>query len=646
MAPSKHALATAGTLALAAVVALGAATVSVGMIERTTQAEIVERLQDEGHGWAEVRTDGLLVSLSGESPSEAARFRALTLAGMVVDGARVLDEMTVRPGLEIAAPEFRLELLRNDDTVSVIGLVPLSRGADELAERIEGLSAGMAVSEMVETADYPVPPNWDRAVAFAIEAMRALPMSKLSVSADRIEVSGLVRDDQSRRELEARLRQGFPSGMELVLDITAPRPVITPFTLRVAVDDGALRFDACSADSEAARDAILEAGQAAGAARSTSCTVGMGAPTQSWSDGAVAAIAAVSELGSGAVTMSDTEVSLVVPHGVSQSRFDRVAGALEARLPEVFSLEAVLLAAPDPDAEDAEAAREFLAMLDADGVLQLQGRLTDERIRDAVQSFARARFGLATVEMTARLDPDLPEGWPLKALTAIDALAELDEGAAHVRPDRIELRGVSGNADASDVVSRIMSDKLGQGADFRVSVVYDEARDPASQVPTPERCEAWIREILTDQQITFAPGSTRVAGAASETLNAIAEVMRDCGPLEMEVGGHTDSQGSADGNLALSQSRAEAVIDALMERQVLISGLVSRGYDEDRPIADNSTAAGREANRRIEFRLLSRIAQAPVIPAERDPELEATLEIRVSDGAGDMMRPEPRPADD
>ncbi len=646
MAPSKHALATAGTLALAAVVALGAATVSVGMIERTTQAEIVERLQDEGHGWAEVRTDGLLVSLSGESPSEAARFRALTLAGMVVDGARVLDEMTVRPGLEIAAPEFRLELLRNDDTVSVIGLVPLSRGADELAERIEGLSAGMAVSEMVETADYPVPPNWDRAVAFAIEAMRALPMSKLSVSADRIEVSGLVRDDQSRRELEARLRQGFPSGMELVLDITAPRPVITPFTLRVAVDDGALRFDACSADSEAARDAILEAGQAAGAARSTSCTVGMGAPTQRWSDGAVAAIAAVSELGSGAVTMSDTEVSLVVPHGVSQSRFDRVAGALEARLPEVFSLEAVLLAAPDPDAEDAEAAREFLAMLDADGVLQLQGRLTDERIRDAVQSFARARFGLATVEMTARLDPDLPEGWPLKALTAIDALAELDEGAAHVRPDRIELRGVSGNADASDVVSRIMSDKLGQGADFRVSVVYDEARDPASQVPTPERCEAWIREILTDQQITFAPGSTRVAGAASETLNAIAEVMRDCGPLEMEVGGHTDSQGSADGNLALSQSRAEAVIDALMERQVLISGLVARGYGEDRPIADNSTAAGREANRRIEFRLLSRIAQAPVIPAERDPELEATLEIRVSDGAGDMMRPEPRPADD
>ena len=72
----------------------------------------------------------------------------------------------------------------------------------------------------------------------------------------------------------------------------------------------------------------------------------------------------------------------------------------------------------------------------------------------------------------------------------------------------------------------------------------------------------------------------------------------------MEVAGHTDSQGSDEGNRKLSQARAEAVITALSARRVLTRNLTPKGYGESQPIADNDTEKGREANRRIEFVLL------------------------------------------
>jgi OOP family OmpA-OmpF porin len=85
----------------------------------------------------------------------------------------------------------------------------------------------------------------------------------------------------------------------------------------------------------------------------------------------------------------------------------------------------------------------------------------------------------------------------------------------------------------------------------------------------------------------------------------------------MEIGGHTDAQGSEEGNRALSQARAEAVLVALQGRRVDVSGLVAKGYGEANPIADNETEEGREANRRIEFTLIgaSKPAAAPSSPS-------------------------------
>jgi OOP family OmpA-OmpF porin len=100
-------------------------------------------------------------------------------------------------------------------------------------------------------------------------------------------------------------------------------------------------------------------------------------------------------------------------------------------------------------------------------------------------------------------------------------------------------------------------------------------------------------------------------------MEALAKVLERCGGVRMEIGGHTDAQGSEEGNRTLSQTRAEAVLLALQGRQVDVSALTAVGYGESRPIADNETEVGREANRRIEFTLVGGAAvEGTAAPAQ------------------------------
>ena len=105
-----------------------------------------------------------------------------------------------------------------------------------------------------------------------------------------------------------------------------------------------------------------------------------------------------------------------------------------------------------------------------------------------------------------------------------------------------------------------------------------------------------------------------------------------CLEAPIEIGGHTDSQGREEMNLNLSKARAEAVLTALRGARVKLKSLTAEGYGETQPIADNSTEEGREANRRIEFRLLTPATleapetqpQTPIRPPLRRPAMNRT----------------------
>ena len=101
-----------------------------------------------------------------------------------------------------------------------------------------------------------------------------------------------------------------------------------------------------------------------------------------------------------------------------------------------------------------------------------------------------------------------------------------------------------------------------------------------------------------------------IAGDPAPTLARLAATMKDCADFRIEVGGHTDAQGSEAFNAELSRRRAQAILEAMTESGIDTRFTTARGYGESQPIAGNDTDAGREANRRIEFTLT---ADDPVV---------------------------------
>ncbi|MCC6306821.1 MAG: OmpA family protein, partial [Rhodobacteraceae bacterium] len=255
-----------------------------------------------------------------------------------------------------------------------------------------------------------------------------------------------------------------------------------------------------------------------------------------------------------------------------------------------------------PEGPEVAAAPEFTARLAGDGAVELHGLVEDERARAAVDAFARARFGADAVLTATRFEDGLPDGWPVRVLAGLDALAELAEGSLRVRADLLELTGVSGNAEASDAIARLLSARLGPGAEFRLVLRYDRRLDPEAGLVAPAECLAEIASLQGAGKLTFAPGSARLTPPAAATLDAIAEVLRGCAEFPLEIAGHTDSQGRAEMNLRLSQERADAVLAGLLARRVSVAAMTAKGFGAAEPVADNGSEAGREANRRIEFR--------------------------------------------
>ena len=595
-------LPTIGVFTAAGAACAVAAVFSVRTVESVSREDVLAELRASGYDWAEVDTEGLQVYLIGTAPDEATRFEALSAAGRVVDAARVIDNMQVEETDAIEAPRFSIELLRNDAGISAIGLIPAESDRAALMEHFSNIAGGAEVTDLLDAADFPAPEGWEDSLDFATRVLEELPRSKISVEAGRVAVKAMTETPAARSKLEADLARRAPDDVQLALDITAPRPVISPFALRFRIDGDGARFDSCSADTEESRDQILRAAAEAGAEGQLSCTLGLGVPSSEWGEAAALAIAKLDKLGAGTVTFSNADVTLQAVQGTAQDRFDRIVGELENQLPEVFALTAVL---PEPPQEDAaEGPKEFTATLSPEGEVQLRGVVPGAAARETTDSYARAAFGSESVFTATRIDDELPQGWAVRVLAGLESLAQLERGNVTVRPDSVAVSGVTGSTEASAVIASLLAEKLGEDGDFDIDVRYDERLDPLLGIPTPEECVAQINDMVAAQKINFEPGSATLDASAKEVLDDIATLLNTCGEIPLEIGGHTDSQGREVMNQQLSQDRAQAVLEALQMRQVLVAPFTVTGYGESTPIADNGTAAGREENRRIEFRLL------------------------------------------
>jgi len=103
--------------------------------------------------------------------------------------------------------------------------------------------------------------------------------------------------------------------------------------------------------------------------------------------------------------------------------------------------------------------------------------------------------------------------------------------------------------------------------------------------------------------IHFDPNSAHIRSDAYKQLNEYVNALKSAALADavLAIAGHTDAIGSDERNLKLSEERARAVRNYLIERGIAPDRLIARGYGEAYPVASNATEAGRELNRRSEF---------------------------------------------
>jgi outer membrane protein OmpA-like peptidoglycan-associated protein/tetratricopeptide (TPR) repeat protein len=104
--------------------------------------------------------------------------------------------------------------------------------------------------------------------------------------------------------------------------------------------------------------------------------------------------------------------------------------------------------------------------------------------------------------------------------------------------------------------------------------------------------------------ILFELGKAVLTKSSFGELNRLVGILQDSPLMKIEISGHTDNTGSPVINAKLSNDRARAVVEYLVQKGINRTRLTYRGYGSDQPIAENTTAGGRAKNRRVEFKIL------------------------------------------
>ena len=221
------------------------------------------------------------------------------------------------------------------------------------------------------------------------------------------------------------------------------------------------------------------------------------------------------------------------------------------------------------------------------------------------------------------LCPEIPGLKKFKGCPKSKVEMEADAEAARVAAEKAEMEAEAkrkAEAEAAAVRAKEQA-RLKAEADAKAKIeaekkrVEEEARmkeEAAAKAKADEaaRVAAKRVEIETKTRDVFARALTGLKfnssrstfkGQSITIMDEVVSIMNQYPEMKVKIEGHTDSQGGEEANAALSAKRAGAVMQYLIDKGISPTRLSASGFGESRPVADNSTAAGRAENRRVEF---------------------------------------------
>ncbi len=238
------------------------------------------------------------------------------------------------------------------------------------------------------------------------------------------------------------------------------------------------------------------------------------------------------------------------------------------------------------------------------GQVLLKGFTSSVAHEQALALLAAEKFDTTDIHLDFKPLVVPPTAWSQVTLSLVAAVATTRAADATASEQRIQLRGIT---DDSSAWAASLDSLRAASAD---DVLVDAEVVVLEPLPAvAELCQRVFSRVGSES-VNFRQSSANIRTSSHATLDAIVSIAYDCSETSIAITGHSDASGYEMHNQHLSLQRAQAVADYLASRGVSHDRLLVTGVGSSLPIADNSSASGRNLNRRIEFKMLPAETQA------------------------------------
>jgi OOP family OmpA-OmpF porin len=412
-----------------------------------------------------------------------------------------------------------------------------------------------------------------------------LDKTKVTLAGRDVTLSAEAFSEDGRKNALAAV-EAVP-GVRLVNDETRLVPEAKPFVWSAGRDVARVTLGG-SAPLPQSKGKLVEAAHAAinGVEVVDQMALARGAPAR-FEAAALLLLDQVGKLKDGKITLSDNSVSL---SGLARDLGGReaIAAALK-NLPEGFKITANDIKAPPYI---------FQAYKDpVAATLTLSGYVPDNAVHAAIAQAAERKFFGEKLVDNLKASVGAPSGFSSAVTSALGALSRLSTGTLAVSDREVKLSGDALYDGAAAQIRAGLGKEFPQGFQFKPEISVKPAAAPVD----PTVCQQLFSDLLAKGKIRFEPTRATLDPDSTALLDRLIEIALRCPTANIEVAGHTDGDGEDAFNQALSQKRAQAVVDYLVKAGLPASRFTAVGYGSTQPVAGNDTDEGKAQNRRIEF---------------------------------------------
>ena len=222
-------------------------------------------------------------------------------------------------------------------------------------------------------------------------------------------------------------------------------------------------------------------------------------------------------------------------------------------------------------------------------------RANQERVQQEKDAAAAAAAAQAKQEAESRAAEEAKRQAELTAAKEAQMKAEAEAAAAKAKAEQEALQAKEAAAKAEAERQQQQAEEARRAAAALRAQLLDQLNRVLDTRDSPRGLVVNMADVL------FETGKYALSQDAQLKLAKLAGIIQAHPGLNLAIEGHTDTTGTPDFNMKLSQQRADAVRNFLTSQDLPADAITAVGLGQDNPVADNATAAGRKLNRRVEI---------------------------------------------